>query len=311
MSAPPNDQESDQANSALGTELPPAVSGEDRLVDGRAGQIRVRVAGQGPPLLLLHSINAAASAAEVAPVHEWARERFTVYSPDLPGYGRSDRSARAYDIRLFTDAVHDLLDLIAAEQGADVPVRAVGLSLSCEFLVRAATEAPARFARLALVTPTGFDRRASRWREAPETHRQVDWLASILARPRVGEFLFRQLTRPAVVRYFLKRTFGTDRIDETLWRYCCRSVRHPGARHAPLAFLSGRLFAADIRNLLEALELPVWLAHGTRGDFRDFSGATWALERDNWQLQAWPTGAIPWFEMPAEFLHDLGVFLDG
>lgn len=288
--------------------LRPAVSGDDLLIDDRAGPMTVRVAGDGRPLLLLHSINAAASAAEVAPVHEWARDRFRVYTPDLPGYGRSDRSERRYDLRLFTDAVHDLLDLIAREQG-DVPVHGVGLSTSCEFLARAARERPERLDRLVLTTPTGFDRRSPGLRGAPGSDREIGWLSAVLHGPGIGPFLFRQLTRPAVIRYFLRRTFGRQDIDETLWRYCCETVREPGAHRAPLAFLSGRLFAADIRDVMEGLGQEVWLAHGTRGDFSDFSEADWAARRPNWTVQSFATGAIPWFETPEPFLEDLGRFL--
>jgi hypothetical protein len=52
-------------------------------------------------------------------------------------------------------------------------------------------------------------------------------------------WLFTQLTRPAVIRYFLQRTWGSRVIDETLWAYDVQSTRAPGAEHAPLAFLSG------------------------------------------------------------------------
>ena len=60
------------------------------------------------PLLLLHSINAAASAYEMKPLFEhYSRER-PVYALDFPGYGLSDRSARDYTPRLMTDAIHAL-----------------------------------------------------------------------------------------------------------------------------------------------------------------------------------------------------------
>ena len=50
--------------------LPPAVSGERFEFESAAGRLSVYVAGQGPPLLLVHSINASASAAEMRPLHE-------------------------------------------------------------------------------------------------------------------------------------------------------------------------------------------------------------------------------------------------
>ena len=51
--------------------FPPAVSGERFEFTGAAtGRLSACVAGEGAPLLLVHSIDAAASAAEVRPLHE-------------------------------------------------------------------------------------------------------------------------------------------------------------------------------------------------------------------------------------------------
>lgn len=289
--------------------LPPAVSGEDRILRDRAGSLTVRVAGEGAPVVLLHSINAAASTAEVAPLHEWAKEHFRVYTPDLPGFGRSERSRRRYTPRLYTDAVLDVLDLVAREQPDAPPVHGLGLSTGAEFLARAAGEHPERFASLALVTPTGFTRRSDSMRGPEGSTREIGWLKRIFSVPAIGGNAYKLLTRPGVIRYFLQRTFGSKDIDETLWGYCCRSVRAPGASFAPLAFLSGSLFSRDIRNVYEALRLPVWLPHGTRGDFADFSGADWARAAPNWTVQAFPTGALPFFETEEAFLAAWAEFL--
>ena len=93
------------------------------------------------PLLLVHSINAAASAYEMKPLYEhYARTR-AVYALDLPGFGLSSRERRFYDPRLMTDALLALIAQIRQETGA-VALDALALSLSAEYLVRAAIEAP-------------------------------------------------------------------------------------------------------------------------------------------------------------------------
>ena len=288
--------------------LAPAVSGKEVRLTGHFGDLVAQVAGEGAPLLLVHSINAAASAAEVAPVHEWARARYRTYSVDLPGFGLATRAMQRYTPRVYTDAVLALAAHARAETG-QAPM-ALGLSTSAEFVARAATEAPDRLAAVALVTPTGFDRRSARRSGAPGQTREIALLSRVLGRARIGRGAFRLLTRPGVIRYFLERTFGRREIDETLWRYCCESVRLPGAEHAPLAFISGRLFSADIRDVYERLRCPVWLAHGTRGDFNDFTGAGWVASHARWSVQAFPTGAMPWFEAPAAFLEAFGAFLE-
>ncbi len=288
--------------------LPPAVDAELRTVDRRAGRIGYYVAGNGPPLLLLHSINAAGSVAEVAPVFDRYRDSHRVYAPDLPGFGQSDRSDRNYTPRLYTDAVHDLLDVIAEDAG-DGSFDALALSLGAEFLARAAAEAPERFRSVALVTPTGFSRGSDKLREPEGSTREMPLLSAILEFPLWRRALYRGLVRPGSIRYFLKRTWGSDRIDETMAAYADRTTHRPGAENAPYAFLSGRLFSKDIRRVYEKLEMPVWLAHGTRGDFRDFSCADWTADRDNWSVTAYDTGALPFFEVPDSFFRDYLEFL--
>jgi len=290
--------------------LPDALSGQRRETAGLAGRLAYYVAGEGPPLLLLHSINATASAFEVEPIYvAMARDR-RVYAPDLPGFGFSDRAGRRYDPRLYVDAIWDMLAVIEADQAGAAPIDALALSLSSEFLARAATIRPERFRRLVLVTPTGFDRRSSRVRGAPGETREQAWLYGLFTVPPWRQGLFDLLVSRRSIRYFLERTFGRKGVPEDLIDYAWRSAHQPGARHAPYAFVSGRLFSADMRDVYERLELPVWVPHGTRGDFKDFGGAGWAMQRPNWQFEAMPTGALPHFELPDAFNAALRGFLD-
>ena len=288
--------------------LPAAVEGERRERSGRSGRLSYYVAGDGPPMLLLHSINAAASAYEVKPVFEHVRARHRVYAPDLPGFGFSDRSSRDYNIRLYVDAVHDMLDEIAAENGA-APVDALAVSLASEFLARAAVESPERFRTLTLVTPTGFARGSSRLRGDPAGSREIPGLYATFTFPLWTRAFYDLLVSKRSVRYFLQRTYGSREVDEGMVEYDHATAHQPGARHAPYAFVSGRLFSRDIRSVYEQLALPVWMPHATRGDFRDFSEADWARTRPGWSVQPFDTGALPHFEQPVQFMAALDRFL--
>jgi len=306
--------------------LPHAVSGERREIDGRAGRLSYYVDGSGPPLLLIHSINATASAFEVQPIYRDLARDHRVFAPDLPGFGFSDRSNRRYDPSLYTAAVFDMLDAIAADRAgkagpedgaragdgagaAHGPIDALAISLSSEFLARAAAQEPERFRRLVLVTPTGFDKRSAERRGAPGGTREMGWLYAALEKPPWRQGLFELLVSRRSIRYFLVRTFGSDNVDQALIDYAWQSAHQPGARHAPYAFVSGALFSTDIRDLYEQLTMPIWVPHGTRGDFKDFSGADWARARDNWLFEAFPTGALPHFEMTDVFNEALRGFL--
>jgi pimeloyl-ACP methyl ester carboxylesterase len=293
------------------TALPPPVSGQRIAFDSAAGPLVAWIDGQGPPLLLVHSVNAAASAAEVRPLHEHYRAARTVVSIDLPGYGASDRSDRRYTPRLMTDAVLAAADLIGRRCGPG-PVDALAVSLGCEFLARAATERPTAFRSLALVSPTGFQG-GGRWRAEPGRTREVSGLLRALRGPGDlwGGPLFRALTRPGVIRYFLRRTWGARDIDEALWAYDVITTRQPGAEFAPLAFLSAGLFSADIHTLYEGLTLPVWMTHGTRGDFTDYRAKTLVEGRANWRITLIEGGAMPYFEDLAGFCRRYDSFLSG
>ena len=155
--------------------LPPALAGEHRQLDGRAGRLGYYVAGNGPPMLLVHSINAAGSAYEVKPIFEHAVAHRRVWACDLPGFGSSDRSDRRYDPALYVAAVHDMLDAIATETGG-APVDGLAVSLGSEFLARAATERPGQIRTLALVTPTGFSRGYEDLHASPGTTREIPGL---------------------------------------------------------------------------------------------------------------------------------------
>ncbi|MFO1160362.1 MAG: alpha/beta fold hydrolase [Reyranellaceae bacterium] len=282
--------------------LPAAVPGtrQTLMVDGRT----VSFYADGPagrPLLLIHSVNAAGSAYEVKPLYEHYRAHRPVYALELPGFGFSDRRDAPYMPRLMSDAVLAILDEIARRHDAAPDVLA--LSLSCEFAARAATERPQGLRSLALVSPTGFSRRTP-----PGGSPRV---LAVVRFPLWDRALFRLLTTRASIRYFLRCTWGSPTIDEGMVDYDYRTARQPGARYAPYHFVSGFLFSPEIFAVYQRLALPVWLVHGTRGDFVDYSRAAAMQGRPNWRITVLDGGALPHFEQTAAFLAAYDSFLAG
>lgn len=119
------------------------------------------------------------------------------------------------------------------------------------------------------------------------------------------------LTSRAGIRYFLSKTWGSRNIDEGLLEYDYLTTRQPGAQHAPYYFVSGFLFSEDIISIYHSLTLPVWMSHGVRGDFVDYSNKTQVEGRANWTVCVFPTGAMPHFEAEAEFIAAYDTFLAG
>ncbi len=292
----------------MSTALPPPFDAERFELDGPWGRMTGFVAGDGPPMLLVHSVNAAACAAEVKPLFDHYRRSHTVFAYDMPGYGLSDRRDIAYTPRLMTDALL-AVGRRASERCGKTAVDALALSLGTEFLARAGAESPGLWRSLGLVSPTGFSGRTS-WRKAPGTTRALPWLHKALAGPGWGGAVFRGLTRPGVIRYFLERTWGSKHIDEGLWAYDVLTTRQPGAEHAPLHFLSASMFSADIHSVYESLKMPVWMSHGVRGDFVDYRQKTLVEHLPNWRFTVFDSGALPQFEDLAGFCAAWDEFRD-
>lgn len=303
--------------------LPPAVAAERIEIDTPAGRVSYYRAGppgafhashasQFPPLLLIHSVNAAGSVAEVAPLFEYYRATRHVYALDLPGFGLSSRADRAYTPRLMTDAVLALLAVMRAEHGdgdGGSAVDVLGVSLATEFAARAQREAPHSIRRVALVSPTGFNGAKRRYGPPGSTLGSLR-AYKVFTWPFWADGIYRNLTRPGVVRYFLQRTFGAKKIDEALWRYAVLTARQPGAKNAPFYFVSAFLFSKDINTLYEQMDCPVWVSMATRGDFTDYRGRITVSAKPNWQFHAVEGGALPYFQDLGAFTAALDPFLD-
>jgi pimeloyl-ACP methyl ester carboxylesterase len=287
--------------------LPPALDAPRFETTGKAGRLSYYMAGDGAPMLLIHSINAAGSAYEIRPIFENMAKTHCVYAVDLPGFGFSDRSDRSYTPQLMTDAISDMLTVIAERHGA-TPVDALALSLSSEFLARAALEHPNRFRTLAFVTPTGFSERSGHFGRKRKT-REVPGLFAILNFPLWSDALFAGLTSRKIIGFFLRKTFGSEDYDRELAEYAYLTTHQPNAKNAPYAFVSGKLFSTDAPDLYSRLTLPVWMTTANKGDFAHFGDTSWAKAQPNWTVQDFNTGALPQFECPVSFCEHYGGFL--
>lgn len=299
--------------------LPHVLSGERHEIhDPQAGLVSYYADGPSAaddkpagdastPLLLIHSINAAPSAHEVKPLYDAYKKTRPTYAIDLPGYGHSERSERPYNQALMISAIHAVVAKIRALHPGR-PIDALSVSLSGEFLAKAAVERPDTLRSLALVSPTGFAK-ITKTHGPAEADLGKPGVYRFISRPAVGENLYKLLTSRPSVRFFLKKTFGRKQIDEEQFENACRLSRTPNAHRAPLYFIAGFLFSADIRTIFRQLQQPVWLSHGVRGDFVDFTRTEGITEQSNWRTTVFQTGAMPYFEVPVEFVRAYDDFL--
>ena len=116
-------------------------------IDVAGGEVLVRTAGGGDPILVLHHDIGAHAWTEF---YERLAERFTVYLPDLPGYGRSKRPEWARNVRDLAALAGLTLDEL------DLPQASVaGLGFGGFLAAELATAAQARIRRLTLAGAMG------------------------------------------------------------------------------------------------------------------------------------------------------------
>lgn len=283
--------------------LPLAITADRREFHSpMAGQISyyADTSGDERPLALIHSVNAAASAYEMRPLFEYFRGRRPVYAIDLPGFGFSERSNQVYSATLYATALLDFLSEIGARErgGADI----VALSLGSEFAARAARHMPDQVHSLALISPTGLSGRAG-----AGTGRQ--WLRSALAFPLWSQALYDALVSRASLRSFLQRSFE-DEIDNGLLEYAWATSHQPGARFAPLYFISGQMFTPDAaQSLYQRVTQPALVLYDRDG-YTSFDALPALLAaRSNWQAERiMPTLGMPQFERLGDTAHALESF---
>ncbi|HEY3354330.1 MAG TPA: alpha/beta hydrolase [Polyangia bacterium] len=277
--------------------LRPAVDGDRRELDTRAGRLSYyidRRAG-GRPLVLVHGVDAAASAYEVRPLFHHYRQLRTVLAPDLPGFGYSERGDRRYTPALYEDA---LIDLLEQELDADGPADLVALALGCELVARVALERPQLVSSLGLISPTGLDLPRpgyERWRRA---------LTARVTAPAVYDLLVSRRS----IRYSLSKAFAGP-IHPGLADYAYVTSHQPGARFAPLAFLAGDLATPKVLDRVYArVRKPVLVIHGDDG-FNGNERLPELLGQHRWIARHIAgTGAMPHFENPLETTQALDLF---
>jgi pimeloyl-ACP methyl ester carboxylesterase len=289
--------------------LPPAIQAtRRRLHSVQAGEVNYYADEQAPgrPLVLVHSVNAAASAYEMRPLFEHYRSQRPVYAPDLPGFGFSERSDCAYSPALFTTALVDLLHEISEREGA---ADMVALSLGGEFAARATLRERGLVRSLTLISPTGLTGRTQMNRSEQASGNQAGALAYKLFRfPLWSQAFYDLLSSQRSIRYFLKQSFVGEP-DSGLVAYAYATAHQPGSRFAPLAFISGRLFSPDVRvSVYERPTTPVLVLYD-RDAFVRFDMLPDVLERNsNWRaIRLVPSRGLPHFE----HLDDTVAALDG
>jgi len=285
-----------------------AIDSERKIFQSkRAGRLSYYMddSGKGIPLVLLHSINAAASAYEVKPLFEHFQGKRPVFALDLPGYGFSERSERLYSPYLYQNAITEFLQEVVGK-----PADIIALSLSCEFSALTGAHHPELFRSLTMISPTGFTpTRIDKITERAKRRGARNTLYAGLAVPVWNRPLFDLVSSRPSLQFFLNKSFE-GLVPERMVDYAYHTAHQPGAPFAPTYFLSGKLFTPAVRETVyNVLNFPVLVLYD-RDPYTHFEMLPMTVqEKDNWQgVRISPTKGLPHWEQPEKTVSVLQTF---
>ncbi|MGQ9659122.1 MAG: alpha/beta fold hydrolase [Thermochromatium sp.] len=254
----------------------------------------------GRPLVLIHSINAAPSALEMKPLFEHFRTGRPVYALDLPGFGHSERAKRRYSPELYAQVIGEFLAEVVRE-----PSDLIAYSLGCEFAARTAGDAPERVRSLVLLSPTGFNIRGLPSGAAAERAYRL------LSLPGLSDGLYGLLTTRTSIRYFYNQVFAGATPAELI-DYAYATTHQPGAKIAPLYFLSGQLFTPRAwESLYPRVTQPVLVLYDQDPNIDFHKLPDFLARHTHWRAERLiPTQGMPQWEKPAETAAAIQRFWD-
>jgi pimeloyl-ACP methyl ester carboxylesterase len=241
----------------------------------------------GRPLVLIHSINAAPSSYEVKPLFEHYRRQRPVFSLDLPGFGQAGRGPSDYSPAFYAEVIGEFLTQVPG-QAVDL----LALSLSGEFAARAALARPELVHSLVLISPTGFSKRQ------PPPRPLSELIHPLLSVPPWSQPLFDLVASRRSIAYYLGKSFMQQAPDDMI-DYAFATSHQPGARHAPLTFLSGKLFTAHaMTSLYSQIKTHPVLVLADRDPYVRFDALDgFIAAHDNWHKgRVVPNMGLPHWE---------------
>jgi pimeloyl-ACP methyl ester carboxylesterase len=288
-------------------QLPKAIDAEVEEMEIMEGRVRYyKRPGSGVPIVLLHSINAAASSFEMRPIFEHlaAHTDRPIYAMDWLGFGISDRPPARYTPGLYQRQLRRFLSE-RLRTSADI----IALSLASEYAATVAHAFPVLVRRLVFISPTGL---------GDSSQESMLQQAVIGVASSVGAFevFFARLTQRAALRnFYAEHVFmKPENVPAELVEYAYVTTHAKGAHQAPRRFIQGTLsmkeYAPRTYTHVQAPTLLV-IPEADSDMVQDFARAPEiaAANGEHIRLHKIYSGLLPQWEAPQELFDAIDEFL--
>ncbi len=245
-------------------------------VDG--SKIRYIKAGSSKrSIVLIHGLGASAERWEL--VVPQLSKNFTVYVPDLIGFGQSDKPSVDYTTELFANFVRSFLASLGIEKST-----VMGSSLGGQIAVEYVTKNQQSVDKLVLVSPAGAMKQST-----PALDAYV--MAALYPDPETAKNAFTMMT-------------GNDKQvpDSTIDEFVHR-MRMPNAKFAFMSTLLGLKNAPEMSTMLELIHVSTLIVWGSLDPVIPVKYAEYFVKkiRDCRFYQMKNCGHTPYVEDPKEF----------
>ena len=220
----------------------------------RFGNIFYEKQGSGPPLLLVHDLTASSSSAEWKSVVSILSQKYTVYTLDLLGCGRSDKPQMTYTNFLYVQLLTDFVKNVIGQK-ADV----VASGVSDSFVVMACANNEEIFDKLMLINPSSL---ASLNRSPSKRSKIAKYLLEL---PLIGTLVYNIVNTKSnielsFIEKYLYNPFGIDQstIDVA---YEAAHLGNNGGKYL-LSSIIGNYLSCNIAHGLKAINNSIFIVDG-------------------------------------------------
>jgi len=224
----------------------------------RFGNIFYEKQGSGAPLLLVHDLTASSSSAEWKSVVSALSHKYTVYTLDLLGCGRSDKPQMTYTNFLYVQLLTDFAKNVIGQK-ADI----VASGLSGSFAVMACANNEDIFDKLMLINPSSL----VSLNRSPSKRSKI--AKCLLELPLVGTLVYNILNTKsnielAFTEKYLYNPFSVDQSTIDI-SYEAAHLGNNGGRYL-LSSIIGNYLSCNITHGVKAINNSIFIIDGEEKD---------------------------------------------